>query len=201
MVERVGSPYIKYGRVSVRIDGVFREGNQYALKERLTPEAHDKRMQALRRGWSTRSRQFSGEKFVSKNQVRKEAKRVRRRLYTTVAKEAREMQDKARRAADKIMDRMVEIAATSFNETAAIAAANLVYDRAYGKANQTNITATVDANGKPTEVSGKELDTRIAQALKRIEELAGRAPKAPPSEDKPADVRKFDRDPDSPTQH
>jgi hypothetical protein len=183
------------------MDGFYRAGNQYAKKERLTPEAHKVRTAALYRGWTTNAKRHTGEKFVTKNSKRKEAKRIRRRLYTTVAKEAREIQDKSRRAAEKIVERMVEIAATSFNETAAIAAANLILDRAYGKANQTNITATVDANGKPTEVSGKELDTRIAQALKRIEELAGRTPKAPESKDKPVDVRQFDRDPDSPTQH
>ncbi len=184
-----------------RPDGWYREGNQYAKKERLKPEAHTKRVQALRRGWSTNAKLHSGEKLVTKNSKRKEVKRVRRRLYTTVAREAREIQDRARKGAEKVMDRLVEIAQTSFNETAAIAAASQVLDRAYGKSINTNVNASVDANGKPTEVSGKELDTRIAQALKRVEELTGRAPKAPASEDKPADVRKFDRDPDSPTQH
>src|SRR5271166_218519 len=78
-----------YPLVIPRPEGVFRAGNQEALKERLTPEAHSKRMQALFKGWTTKARLSNGENFVPKNQKRKEAKRVRRRLYSTVAREAR----------------------------------------------------------------------------------------------------------------
>lgn len=182
-------------------EGWFRAGNQEALASLLTEEANLKRLKALLRGYHTAARLRSGEQLVTKNQIRKAKKRQRFKLHMTVAKEAREIQDTARRHAAAAMTRLATIMETSVNEAASIAAATVILDRAYGKANQTNINATVDANGKATEVSSKELDTRIEQALKRVEAITGRAPKAPPSKDEPTDVRKLDRDPNSSTQH
>jgi hypothetical protein len=182
-------------------EGYFRAGNQEALKQNLTEEAHAKRMRALFRGWKTRARLRAGEVFVPPNQTRKIEKRKRMRLHMTVAKEQREIQDLARKGAEHVMKRMIEIANTSFNETAAIAAASVVLERAYGKANQTNINATVDANGKATDVSGKELDSRIEQTLKRVEAITGRASKATAGKKQSVDIRKHDRDPDSSSLH
>jgi hypothetical protein len=178
-------------------EGFFREGNQYALAENLTPEGNNRRLQAALRGMKSRARLAAGEKFVPKNQKRLKEKRKRIRLHLTVAKEQREIQEIARKGADAVMKRMYEIATESFNETAAIAAGNLILERAYGKANQVNINAAVDANGKPTEVSGKELDTRIAQVIKRVEDITGRETKAPARKEQSVDLRKLDRDPDS----
>ncbi len=127
----------------------------------------------------------------------KKVKRKRLRLKETIAKEAREIQDLARKNADAAMRRVAEIAKTSTNEAAALAAAALLFDRAYGKANQTNINANLDANGKATDVSQKELDTRIEKALDRIDSLTRGAPKAPAREEPLIDLRKLDRDPDS----
>jgi hypothetical protein len=179
----------------------FYEGNDCALASKLPEESNKKRLKALFRAWSTNVRRGTGEKFVTPNQKRKKAKRHRVRLRMTIAKEQREIQELARQGADTVMKRMLEIAATSLNEAAAIAAGQVVFDRAYGKANQTNINATIDANGKTTDVSSKELDSRVEKAVKRIEELTGGAAKAAKSQEQPADVRKFDRDPNSPTQH
>jgi hypothetical protein len=184
-----------------RLEGYFREGNQEAIQDNMTPDAHTRRMKALFSGWGTNVKKRQGEITVTRNQIRKTAKRKRIRLHMTVAKEAREIQDTARRHAAAAMKRMAEIAETSFNETAAIAAASVIFERAYGKASQTNINATVDANGKATDVSGKELDTRIAQALKRVEQLTGGKTKAPASKEQPADLRQHDRDPDSSSLH
>lgn len=125
------------------------------------------------------------------------AKRKRVKLAMTVAKEAREIQQKARQYAEPILDRLAEIAQNSFNENAAIAAANSIIDRAYGKANQTNINATLDANGKAADVSAKELDARIERALKRVAALTAGKGEPVKGEDGSADVRKLDRDPDS----
>jgi len=184
-----------------RLDGFFREGNQYALAKTMDPEKHTKRMQALFRGWQTRARQTSGEKFVSPNQIRKREKRKRIRLHQTVAKEAREIQDIARTHATAVVKRLAEIAEASPNEAAAIAAGQVLLDRAYGKASQTNINATVDANGKPTDVSAKELDTRIEKALERVNALTGGTAKTPARKKQPVDLREHDRDPDSSSLH
>jgi len=184
-----------------RAEGYFRAGNQEALQSNLTPEAHSLRMKALWRGWGTRIKKANGEITVTKNMKREEAKRKRIRLTITVAKEAREIQDTARQHAAAAMRRAAEIMEHSYNEAAALAAATLILDRAYGKANQTNINTNIDANGKATDVSGKELDTRIEQALKRVEQLTGGKTKAPEGKEQPADIRQHDRDPSSSSLH
>jgi hypothetical protein len=168
------------------------------LAKNMAPEAHKKRMQGLYKGWHIKSQLRKGEKVVLKHAgSNKSRKRKRLRLLETVAKEAREIQEIARKNAAAAMKRMAQIAQTSPNETAAIAATMLLMDRAYGKATQTNINANLDANGKTTDISQKELDTRIDTALKRIDSLTGGAPKAAKSKAPPIDLRKLDRDPDS----
>jgi hypothetical protein len=169
-----------------------------ALAINMAPEAHKRRMQGLYNGWHIKSQLRKGEKVVLKHAgTNKSRKRKRLRLQETVAKEAREIQEIARKNAAAAMRRMAQIAQTSHNETAAIAATMLIMDRAYGKATQTNINANLDANGKTTDISQKELDTRIDTALKRIDSLTRGAPKAPKSKAPPIDLRKLDRDPDS----
>jgi len=166
------------------------------LAKNMAPEAHAKRMQGLYNFWHLLSLKRQGIKVVTKPSAGK-IKRKRLKLRETVAKEAREIQELARKNAAAAMKRMAEIAQTSPNETAAIAAAALLLDRAYGKANQTNTNVNLDANGKATDVSQKELDTRIEKALERIDSLTRGAPKAPASEKPLIDLRQLDRDPDS----
>ena len=181
--------------------GIGAPGHQLSTAENMPPEAHARRMAGLYKAWQERAKQYHEKRTMTKSRLHTKEKRVRIKLRDTVAKEQREIQELARKNADAVMKRMAEIAQTSFNETAAIAAAQIIHDRAYGKANQTNINATVDANGKPTEVSDKELNTRIEQTLKRIADLTGGTPKAPPRKDQSADVRQLDRDPDSSSLH
>ena len=168
------------------------------LAVNMAPEAHKKRMQGLYKGWHIKSQLRKGEKVVLKHAgSNKSRKRKRLRLLETVAKEAREIQEIARKNASAAMKRMAQIAQSSPNETAAIAATMLIMERAYGKATQTNINANLDANGKESDISQKELDTRIDTALKRIDSLTGGAPKAAKSKAPSIDLRKLDRDPDS----
>jgi hypothetical protein len=72
-----------------------------------------------------------------------------------------------------------------------LAAANALVDRGYGKSTQTSVTATVNADGKPSEVDDKTLDERIKSALTRIERVAGRETKPPPREKRSINVRKL----------
>lgn len=176
---------------------LFPKGNQLALAERLTPESNQKRLNALFGAWATNVKKSVEGPFVTKNQIRKKEKRKRIRLYETVAREQREIQEMARKGAAAVMERLQVIAEQSPNETAAISAALVILDRGYGKATQTNVNATLDANGKATDISGKELDARIQKVVERLEGITGRAPKAPKSEDKSVDLRKLDRDPNS----
>jgi hypothetical protein len=124
-------------------------------------------------------------------------KHPRVRLRETVAKEARDIQDMARRHATAAMERMAHIVNNPASpENAQIAAAAVILDRAYGRPNQTNTNLNVDANGKPTEVSTTELDRRIAEALRAVEALTGRARQAAKGKEQPADIRERDRNPD-----
>ena len=128
--------------------------------------------------------------------INKKPKHPRVRLRETVAKEARDIQDMARRHATAAMERMAHIVNNPASpENAQIAAAAVILDRAYGRPNQTNTNLNVDANGKPTEVSTTELDRRITEALRAVEALTGRARQAPKSKEQPADIRERDRDP------
>ncbi len=128
--------------------------------------------------------------------------RKRARLKESAAKEAADIQLEARRHTADILDEMVEIALSETAvESAKIQAAHFVYDRAYGKAAQTNINANVNANGKPSEITGSTLAKRIEATLKRIEELTRGGATPPASEERPADIRECDFDPDSTTKH
>ena len=127
----------------------------------------------------------------------KRPKHPRVRLRETVAKEAREIQDIARRHATAAIEKMAHIVNNPASpENAQIAAAAVILDRAYGRPNQTNTNLNIDANGKPTEVSTSELDRRIDEALRAVEILTGRARKAPKGKEQPADVCERDRNPD-----
>jgi hypothetical protein len=191
-------PGNKLGNLTLNINkttGFFTAGNQYSKKENLTPEASKKRMTALFQSWGTKQKKAKGEIKGTRYMVKKKKKRERYMLKTTVAREAREIQEQGRRSAEQVMARLAEIAINSPNETAAIAAGVVVLDRSYGKANQTNITASIDANGAAKDISQEELNTRIEQTLKRVEALTGGATKAPKSQKPAIDLRKLDRDP------
>ena len=197
----IGNPQLILGLVN-RQEGPppgyeFPKGNRLAAVENLTPKAHSKRMAALFRGWATHERKYGGEKVVTFRQKRKIRKRKRLRLKQTVAKEVREIQEYARKNAFAAMEKATEIVANSDNETTVLSAVQIVLERAYGKASQTNINANVNGDGKTTEISAKELDARIAKALQRVEELSRGKKQAPAGKDRLVDLRKLDRDPDS----
>ena len=81
------------------------------LAANMAPEAHKKRMQGLYKGWHIKSQLRKGEKVVLKHAgTNKSRKRKRLRLLETVAKEAREIQEIARKNAAAAMKRMAQIA-------------------------------------------------------------------------------------------
>lgn len=123
----------------------------------------------------------------------KRAKRIR--LRENIVAEARQIQNIARQNAVESMEILADIARDEGQNAASrIAAIALTLERAYGKATQTSISANIDANGKPTEVTSKELDTRIAETLKRVESLTGGEAQAEASESGSPDVCVSDRD-------
>lgn len=174
----------------------FVKGNKLCSKANLTPEQHQKRMEALMRGWQTSARKRRGERVVTAETKKRTRIRKRIRLRETVAKEAREIQEIARQRAVSAMNRLAEIIDNpASKDSDAIAAIAVTLDRAYGKATQTNVNANLDANGQNKDISATELNQRIEKALKRVAELTGGKPEAPPSKDRPADLRK--RNPDT----
>jgi hypothetical protein len=175
-----------------------KEGNDLAKKENMTPQAHKKRMEGMFKAWRNRTRAAQGEKFLKRADIRMQKARKRIRLKETVAKEAREIQDTARKRAQAAMDRLQEIIdSDTSKDSDAIAAAQVVLDRAYGKASQTHINANVGENGKNAEITGAELNQRIEKALGRVNQLTGGEPKEVKSPLKPGDLRKRDRNPRS----
>lgn len=180
----------------------FKKGNKFALKEKMTPEAHDRRMQGLFKTWAIRERKLDGEKFVAGRKIMRKRTRTRLKLHATRAKEHQEIQEVARQHATAAMGRLCDIIADPKTvPSVAVAAIQVVLDRAYGKASQTNINANLNADGKPSEISEAELRSRIEKTIKRVEDLTGGAPQAKPRTKRPVDLRKLDRDPDSTTQH
>lgn len=117
--------------------------------------------------------------------------RAKLKLKKAVALEAHELQQMARENATLAMQTLSEIARNKrAPEPSRIAASAVILDRAYGKASQTSITASV-TNGKESDIDGPELDKRIKQALKRVEDLTNRAPKKRARPDSPADRSKL----------
>ena len=133
-----------------------------------------------------------GEHTKIRKKLMAENKLLKTKYKLTAAREHREIQELARRGTEAAMRRLIDIvmspAATDAN---AIQAARELFERGYGKSVQTNVNAHIDANGKPSEVTASELDTRIATVLRRVEEIAGGTPEPVASEERPADLRKL----------
>ena len=198
----LGAGGFEVGVVHSRIAVPFEKGNKLAAAENMTPDAHARRMAALYRGWATKHRRGQGEQVMSVKTKKKISKRRRIRIKENVVREMREVQEIARMHADDAMRVAAEIMTSPASRNSdRLAAAQLVLDRAYGKATQTNVNANVDANGKAPEISSKELDSRIDTALNRIESITGRTAKPPKSEKRPPDIRERDRDPGNPSVH
>jgi hypothetical protein len=120
-----------------------------------------------------------------------ERKRLKLKAKQAIALEAHELQQLARENATAAMRTLIEITRNKrAPEATRIAASQVILDRGYGKASQTSITANV-TNGKTAEIDSRELDKRIGQALKRVEDLTNRTPKAGISKKRPSDLRKY----------
>ena len=126
-------------------------------------------------------------------------KRLKLEQKKAVALELHELQKMARESATLAMETLIEISSNKrAPEANRIAASAVILDRAYGKASQTTISANV-SHGKASDIDSTELDTRISRALKRVEELTNRTPKAGPGKERPVDLREPDQHTDRPT--
>ncbi len=118
-------------------------------------------------------------------------KRILLKEKRALALETHELQQLARENANLAMQTLIEICGNPReNASSRIAASAEIFNRAYGKASQTSITASV-TNGKTSDLNATELDKRIGQALKRVEDLTNRAPKKGTSEERPSHLREL----------
>lgn len=185
-------------------------GESHCTTEKCTPEVNAARFANLTRLWQgiaegriiTSKKGIKRGKQVKRNKAEKKFMDPKIRLQVTAIRDAREIQDRARTMAQAAMDRAFQVLSNpNSQDSAALQAAELVLNRAYGKPNQTNTNLNVDANGKLNEISGAELNQRIKEALKRVEDITGRERQAPQSKKQSANLRKLDRNthgPDEP---
>ena len=124
------------------------------------------------------------EEALKRNRVKMQQKRA-------IQLELHELQALARENATAAMHTLVEIVKNKrAPEANRIAASAVILDRGYGKASQVSITASV-TNGKADNLDSTELDKRISRALKRVEDLTNRTPKAGPGQKRPANLRLY----------
>lgn len=118
-------------------------------------------------------------------------KRLKLKEKAAMALEQHELQELARCNATLAMETLIEISGNKrAPEATRIAASAVILDRGYGKASQTSITANL-TNGKTSDIDSTELDKRISQALKRVEDLTNRTPKAGTGKKRSVNLREY----------
>ncbi len=107
-------------------------------------------------------------------------------------KEAREIQELARRSAPAALKALDDIINSKVaSDLAKISAANALLDRGYGKALQTNVNATVNTDGSTKEIDGQELDRRVKETISKIEGLTKRKREKIQGTVRPPDLRQY----------
>jgi hypothetical protein len=168
----------------------------------LHPVKGQKRLNALRDGAVPAGKQLNpygkfGNCYRSRHRLgdldhlayRPEAmkrKRLKLKEEKKIALEMHELTQLARESASDAMKTLIEISQNKrAPEPARIAASAVILDRGYGKASQVTMSASLN-NGKAKEITGDELERRIRNTLKRVEELTTGVPKAPQGKKRPS---------------
>ncbi len=109
-----------------------------------------------------------------------------------LAMEARDLQDLCRQFTLKATETLIEILDNpDASDGSKLKAIEMLWDRGYGKAAQTQVNINASADTKPSELDDKSLDKRITDALNRVEKLASGETEEGKSEDRPTDLRKY----------
>lgn len=87
-------------------------------------------------------------------------------------KELKEIQELARKSAPAAIAALAQIAESGESESARVSAATALLDRAYGKPVQ-QIDANINDERQIGDLTGAEIDNRIADALAAIEAITG----------------------------
>jgi hypothetical protein len=173
------------------------KGNRCAAKENMSEDSHKRRMAGLFKTWGQRFRKDKGLKKIGGAEMEKKSRareREQRKIAKlTVAKEARQVQDDARQTATAAFEVIKDVMMNAERDSDKLTAANIVLERAYGKATQINVNDNVNRNGNKEEVSAAELDKRIEEAIRGVEELTGGATKPPKGSQRPVNLRQRNR--------
>jgi hypothetical protein len=133
---------------------------------------------------------YEQSRIDNRKALMEEAKKIKRR--EVLAREARDIQDLARGFSEEAMEIAMQIARNEHAaDSARLQAIAMVHDRAYGKAAITSINTNINANAKPSEINGADLDKRITEAISRIERLARREEQEAESQERPTHLRVY----------
>jgi len=163
--------------------GRFRKGHQYKDREGT-----------FFGGWNymghPSKEAYLAAKAEREAKKEKEAKRMAR--ADKIAADRKDLQDIARDYTEESMKIAAEIMRNE-NEVGSVRlqAIQLIQDRGFGKPTVTQVNTNLNADVKPKEVNAEELDTRIAEALNRVEKLTRREAEAPESEERPVNLRQY----------
>lgn len=106
--------------------------------------------------------------------------------------EAREIQELARQNADDMMKVIMDIAKNDeLQPSARLQAANIILDRAYGKAAVTTLNINADMNTNPRDLDDAGLSKRIAETIANIERLRDMEAKTIEGEARPLNLREY----------
>lgn len=109
-----------------------------------------------------------------------------------IATDFKQIQDMAKQFAPECMKALASVVTSDVSsDLAKISASQAILDRAYGKALQTSVSATVNGNGEAKDLDAAELDRRVAAAVTRVESLASRKREKIKSPEQPANLRKL----------
>lgn len=154
--------------------GRFRPGIEY-------PERRSTYFVKGHKGLNPKARKTPEQKMDEK------AKAERRE---EIAKENREIQDRARALSDKALKALEKVMESEHaTDAAVIQAAMAVLDRGYGKPMAQIVNTNLNADVKPSEVDHDVLDQRINEALTRVERLTSREAKTAEGTERPSNLR------------
>lgn len=127
----------------------------------------------------------TGDMLNANLKVKKAARMLRQ--YTS-----RETQERARCAARDALDTLWAIVRSPISaDQAKIAAAGIIFDRAYGRATQVAVTANVSDNAAPKDLNRTSLEQRIKETLSRIDGVESGETEAGSGQDGPPHLREF----------
>jgi hypothetical protein len=186
--------------LKIRLPGYIPSKKYPTIPKRLSKDCSQKTLRALRKHAVQKGKLLNpyGRASCLKDDTKDhkewrtgamKRRRLKLQKKQAIALEAHELQRLAREHATVAMEALIDIVQNPrAPEATRIAASSVILDRGYGKASQTSITANI-GNGKTKEITTDELDKRVTSALRRVEELTDRTPKAGTSEKRPANLR------------